>query len=139
MPNIDNINKAIAIMLRAKNLNMTAFQANVNGLTLVTTEEELHKCGNTACFAGYVAVSPEWQAEGGLCVDGSPQRDEAETPEGDVIAEWLGISRHLAFGIVFGGVASDKLETELQLPPWDTWTPADVIKVLEAIKAGQFI
>ncbi len=29
------------------------------------TEEELHACGNKACFAGYFAISPEWREAGG--------------------------------------------------------------------------
>lgn len=31
----------------------------------VVTEKKLHACGTAACFAGYVALSPEWKRAGG--------------------------------------------------------------------------
>ena len=38
-----------------------------------STEAELKDCGTPACFGGWLAVSPEFIALGGLCIkDGSP-------------------------------------------------------------------
>jgi hypothetical protein len=39
----------------------------------VKTERELHSCGNSACVAGYIAVSPEFKKIGGqVGVNGTP-------------------------------------------------------------------
>lgn len=64
MINLERLNQAIAIMERAGKVSMGTWQGG-NTHECAKEEEELHKCGNTACFAGWVAVSPEFQAAGG--------------------------------------------------------------------------
>jgi len=66
--NLQNIRTTIAILERlpTNNFNISAFQGKTSGRFLATTEAELHTCGNTACIAGALAVSPEWKALGGL-------------------------------------------------------------------------
>jgi hypothetical protein len=73
--NRTNIQSTINILKRAENFNMGDFQAlNVDSEDCVyaTNEVELHTCGNSACIAGYVAVSPEWAAVGGRVESGIP-------------------------------------------------------------------
>lgn len=62
--NIERLNQAIAVMRRAGTLDMTNWQEETF-TECATTEETLHTCGNSACFAGWVAVSPEFQEAGG--------------------------------------------------------------------------
>ena len=65
--NRERVKIAIKILKRNKAIghpfNMERWQM-VDG-NASTTEEQLHKCGTAACFAGLVAVSPEFQAEKG--------------------------------------------------------------------------
>jgi hypothetical protein len=53
--NVDNIKYAIEVMKKAKSLSMTSFQ---HGTTEVESVKELHTCGNTACFIGYLVLTP---------------------------------------------------------------------------------
>lgn len=100
------IEKAIAIMRRAEehdSLFMPFWQLDPNNraLPFVTTEHELHACGNRACFAGHIAVSPEFQEDGGCRgQEGEPVFNEHSGS--DAIREWLGISDAQACQLVFG-------------------------------------
>lgn len=85
-------------------VNMIDWQSAANAKDNLTnfarTEAELHTCGNTACFAGHLAVSPEWletkgfhSSETGCPIyDGNDEYMVAE----DAISEWLGIDSVLA-------------------------------------------
>lgn len=94
--NIKNVGSAIAIMTRVKarsdKFSMVDWQ-NVEEPSSVVcrNEKELHACGTGACFAGWVAVSPEWAAYGGKVHPdtGAPVLGTF-MPEG-AIARWLGI------------------------------------------------
>ena len=67
--NRERIQAAIAMMKRdiARYFDMTNWQNEPHGhiIQIAQTESELHACGNTACFAGYLALSPEFQKAGG--------------------------------------------------------------------------
>lgn len=67
--NLENVNKAIAVMERVKARGDKIDMRDWMDSWLMTnhpTEEELHTCGTAACFAGWVAVSKEWADEGGF-------------------------------------------------------------------------
>lgn len=111
--NIENINKAIAVMQRAQernSVNMLYWQSTsaADGETtvvdIVNTEIELHACGNKACFAGHIAVSPEWLDTPGCRVShsGGPIYDMGDkTLYGELaIAQWLNIDRSLALQLI---------------------------------------
>ena len=85
-------------MQRAGEVNMVKWQS---GGRLGATEEEIHICGTAACFAGWIAVSPEWKADGGTVgYSGAPEKD---TYLGRMsIAYWLEIPHDLAGSIVLG-------------------------------------
>ncbi|RCV85972.1 hypothetical protein DU505_22050 [Billgrantia montanilacus] len=63
-----NVNHAIAIMKRVSDrsdrLNMACWQYN-SGNFIIVDESFAHECGTIACFAGWVAMSPEFQEDGG--------------------------------------------------------------------------
>lgn len=93
--NIENLNKAIAIMQRAGNVNMRQWQSAGNIADNKKTEGEIHTCGTAACFAGWIAVSPEWKADGGTVgMFGAPVRHEASRDR--AICNWLDIPLNLA-------------------------------------------
>jgi hypothetical protein len=103
-----NIQSTIDILKRAQNFNITDFQqrADVSAeFELAYTEAELHACGNSACIAGHVAVSPEWKAFGGLVSDGIgiPYTEFSESPAGAMALYW-GLSIDMAEAIVFGSM-----------------------------------
>jgi len=68
--NRERIQAAIAMMKRAipRYFNMSNWQNERPGhiMQIAQTESELHGCGNTACFAGHLALSPEFKKAGGL-------------------------------------------------------------------------
>ena len=68
--NRERIQSAIAMMKRVTHryFDMTNWQNELYGhiKQIAQTESELHGCGNTACFAGHLALSPEFQDAGGL-------------------------------------------------------------------------
>ena len=95
--NIENLSKAIAVMTRAGAIDMDSWQSNVGVATsgkLKKTEKEIHTCGTTACFAGWIGVSPEWAADGGTITrSGEPFLDNGDMSlEADAklsLAFWL--------------------------------------------------
>ncbi|WP_273455158.1 hypothetical protein [Nevskia ramosa] len=99
--NQEAVRQAIAIMQRAVDreapFNMQSWQAVPVGAPdtdVCKTEFEAHQCGMVACFGGWVALSPEWQAIGGT-IDGTGgpllQRGDDVLFGAEAIAEWLGI------------------------------------------------
>lgn len=154
--NLERLNQAIAIMERAGRVDMTDWQSG----EIVETESEIHSCGTAACFAGWVAVSPEFKAAGGVThpVSGAPilnifsgylaivdwlevvdekQKDTLEllvAGEGSVLdssIEWMQ-AKDLR-------VEAEKLEPDSEysyahLVGWSKYKAQDVIKVLEALR-----
>lgn len=92
--NGENIQHAINIMTRAKDaekvLEMSYWQKP--GFYPLTLKEEEHTCGTPCCFAGYIALSPEFQAAGGEVnkINGAPIYDEHFDSE--AIHAWLEIT-----------------------------------------------
>ena len=145
-----NLRAAISIMQRAalhNCISMTSYQRGRGDRhedeATATTEAELHACGNTACFAGYVALSPEWAAAGntisthGEPVLGGQAADESSAYE--VIAEWLGISHALARGLVLGSRAWALNDVAFYDVPFTEVKAEDVIDKLERILSGELV
>lgn len=99
--NIENINSAIAIITRHMEANhildMADWQTPIGVLENYDNEDtnimykETHLCGTPCCFAGYVAVSPEFQEDGGdVSPTGAPVINGVI--EDDAIREWFGCS-----------------------------------------------
>lgn len=85
--NKTNVQHAINIMTRAGKVNMCQWQDCAAGFPAVS-ESALHRCDTAACFAGWVAVSPEFQADGGRVLeDGEPYLYGAGGAS--AIARWL--------------------------------------------------
>ncbi len=100
--NKDNIQITINILKRAQNFNIRSFQDH-EGFTAVGTEEELHRCGNTACIAGYIAISPEWHSLGGTADDdGCPIKDGPYKNPTGLMSEFWDVSADVAYAIIYG-------------------------------------
>lgn len=134
--NITNIDKAIAIMERAHKLDMRFYQ---RGNELSTSIDELHGCNNSACFAGYIAISEEFQKDGGK--HGYSGEPIFNYQLGDrAISEWLNINHKLSYKLVNGDVEyNETLESiwsHFYNCPWVSVQPHDVIYKLQQIKKG---
>ena len=68
--NRERIQSAIAMMkdVTHRHFDMANWQNEPHGhiIQIAQTESELQGCGNTACFAGHLALSPEFKKAGGL-------------------------------------------------------------------------
>ena len=104
--NRENVKKAIAIMERAKlheaNFNICVWQDRRGGCGTSSAEEELHVCGFTACFGGWVAISPEFQKDGGDVMRGGCPRIMGEMGE-EAIAYWLDVRTELGGALCWVG------------------------------------
>ena len=153
--NANNVRTAVAIMRRAalhNCIDMVRYQWGdipEDGRRYVAeTEEQLHACGNTACFAGYVAVSPEWKAAGGYMYhNGEPKLPGGPNKEDmwalPAIAAWLGVDVYLAERLVLGdityGGAGEGNYSVFYGKRWGEVDAHDVIEKLELILSGELV
>ena len=95
--NTKNINSAITIMTRHMEaqlpLDMAEWQTFVFTHDIIKTEE--HLCGTPCCVAGYIAVSPEFQADGGNCSTGGAPAFGI-WKGANAIREWFGCNTNQA-------------------------------------------
>ena len=132
--NRERIQSAIAMMKRVTHryFDMTNWQNEPHGhiIQIAQTESKLHTCGNTACFAGHLALSPEFQDAGGLVSKiGAPIFNGVRFVE--AVAEYFDIPYELA--------------GDLTLPDRDFYPvrfedvkPEHVIEKLEMILDGYY-
>ena len=97
--NRERIQAAIAMMkdVTHRHFDMTNWQNEPHGhiIQIAQTESELHGCGNTACFAGHLALSPEFQKAGGsVSKTGAPVFNGLL--EASAVAEYFDIPYELA-------------------------------------------
>lgn len=140
--NIENIDKAIAIMERAKASNGVSMRRwqETKGIHVlpVKTEEELHACGNKACLAGWIAVSPEWKAFGGESLDGEPVL-HGEPYANGALGKWWEVSSALTGGLIYPDPCLNYVyDTEDAHPiygkPWGDIKADDVIRILQELR-----
>lgn len=113
MINKENIKKAITVMERVKAneitmerklLNMSFFRQGENDdvFSLKEEDEILHSCGTTCCFAGWIAVSPEFREQGVTSTPiGEIQIGECDNIE-DNMETLFGFDRFQTNCMVFG-------------------------------------
>lgn len=94
--NPKHVQAAINVMKRAKarggELYMSTWQATIH---TKYTEEEVHNCGTACCFAGWLAVSPEFHEVGGsVSTSGVPVLNNLKQAE--AIASYLEIPLELS-------------------------------------------
>lgn len=129
--NRENIEYMIGIMEEAEALDMNYFQDSPNDEPgYAETIDILHKCGNRACFAGYMAISDKFKQDGGCSMRGAPAISRFH--EDEAVAYWLDISEELASEIVFPNPEIFNRKS------YSTISPRDVIQVLENILDGEY-
>lgn len=146
--NAERVSDMLAIMERARNLDMTWFQqvhreghryyASVANGDAVHSIEELHECGSFACFAGYLALSPMFKAAGGTMLkSGAPcwaDPERAREESHQVVASYLDISPLLARAMIYGGTYEG---TPVYHDYLNTVRASDVADVLRRILSGE--
>lgn len=106
--NITNVDKAIAVMERARtrdSVDMTEWQIP-NSQGFMYDEEKFHACGNKACFAGHLAISPEWRSDGNSAsFVGVPEEptEHGRYYGASAVARWFEISPMIAWWLISGG------------------------------------
>lgn len=158
-----NMQHAINIMERAKahnSLSMSRFQsAPIEEpqyfVFAAKTEAELHACGNRACFAGHIAVSPEFLnsdfqgLKPGLDHHGAPRLrttggNIVQVSPTSIIGAWLGIPKNVAVKMILACPAQNRND-KFYIPdrttphivygvPWEDVTADHVLKVLRSIQ-----
>lgn len=89
MINKERINQAINVMRRAGKVRMNRWQHSDYKDGICNKESELHQCGNTACFAGWLALSPEFVDSGGWVSPLSGAPAYGERLGARAVADWL--------------------------------------------------
>ena len=102
----ERIQSAIAMMKRVTHryFDMTNWQNELYGhiKQIAQTESKLHACGNTACFAGHLALSPEFKKAGGSVSKlGGPVFNGVRFVE--AVAEYFDIPYELAGDLTLSG------------------------------------
>jgi len=134
--NKDNVQLAINILVRAQahdqNLDMEQWQDYRHfRKTPFTREKKVYECGMACCLGGYIAVSPEFQADGGMVgINGYPVFDIYRGAK--AVAEWFGIRQPDAK--VLTGVIRHNRLSEYRGKALRDITFDDVIAVLERLR-----
>ena len=139
--NRKNVETAIKIMQRSRNkVSMLEWQSTSDSGSIVFNEQEFHQCGNTACFAGHIAISPEFHADGGdVTPPGAPF---FKSVHGEyAISAWLERGLELAESLVYGDCDQRLLSPDtfscFYNKRWGDVTSEDVIAKLQLILDGQ--
>jgi hypothetical protein len=137
--NLKNVQAAIDIMRRVdeqggKGFNLCHFQdtRHGGGEGWVFDEQEAHACGTTACFSGWVNLSPEWRSQPNIKTKVVAAMYEG-MGESSSMAKWLGISIREASGMIFNG-EDDEGNEIYKGKSYPQVTVCDVINHLEKIK-----
>jgi len=130
----ERIQSAIAMMKRVTHryFDMTNWQNELYGhiKQIAQTESELHTCGNTACFAGHLALSPEFQDAGGLVSKiGAPIFNGVRFVE--AVAEYFDIPYELAGDLTLP-------DRDFYPVDYEDVKPEHVIEKLEMILDGYY-
>lgn len=139
--NTENIIKAIAVMQRIIAvhgsfimLHWQSERITISGKaewsplpsqSFSPDEDALHKCGNAACFAGYLSLSPEWREDMG---ERTPTRPRS-------LAEWFEIPVEATTLMIYDYTPSKWKTHILYQTPWLKVKPQDVIDVLRRLLA----
>lgn len=134
--NLQNLDHAIAIMTRAGKVDMNHWQSG----DIQLTEQRKHVCGSAACFAGWVAISPEWSDAGGLASTGGNPFFNGSTGY-TALAKWLDIPEVLSDSFVNGdgydtslSITNSDVFSSFYNKQWDDVNKEDVISKLKFLK-----
>lgn len=137
--NKEHVKIAINVMTRVRDrgdeLNMTHWQCHY-GTPMMHTEDDANRCGTACCFAGWLAISSEFEAKGGTVLTGG--RPSYDGFSGELaISKFLGISVRLAERLTAMTEDVDITHRFYQVRDIRSITPQHVIDRLELILKGE--
>jgi hypothetical protein len=107
--------------------------------TCCDTIEDLHACGNTACFSGYMAISglpglsrDDYSAS--MIYEGTPNQDCADAEEH--MAAYLDVSLETARQLIYGRIETCE-DLDFYPVPFSMVKPQHVIDKLVAVLCGE--
>lgn len=161
--NVENVNFAIEVMKNAKNLQMTTFQHSSDGDedydgTVACTIDDLHRCGNTACFVGYLSLTDEYKkfvintfkqntnqdfkvdSDGTIIEDFYNEEDDDyfENSSEYYLSEFLGITNYTAHDFIFGDTIYGGFSNFYDMN-FKQVKPEHVINKLELVLKGELV
>jgi len=133
--NKDNVQMAINIMIRAKvhgqKLDMREWQKISPNHIIKITESSVYNFFIPCCMAGFIAVSPEFQACGGeVGLWGHPVLNGC----GEALSEWFNIDQVEAEALACADNLDDEKIPEYSGKKLEDITFNDVISVLERLR-----
>lgn len=135
--NIERLKYFEKVMRKFDSCDMASYQEPKSG-KLVKSPEELHLCGNTACFAGRVAIDPLFISAGGRVSSiGAPVFNDKY--ESDAVALFFKLPSELAGKLVYGdreGLGYGE-HSNFYGKLWKEVTGPDVADKLQAIINGE--
>lgn len=142
--NIERLKYFEKVMREFDRCNMETFQhseyrghgSGIGGI--VNTLEKFHVCGNTACFAGRVALDPKFHADdGSIGPLGLPYYKSYSGEK--AIAAYFGIPLGLADSLIYGDKADDGCSSYSNFygKEWSDVRGPDVANKLQAIINGE--
>ena len=136
--NVENINKAIAIMERVKGYDAKFFyMGEFQGGDVCFTEKEILDCGTSCCFSGWLSVAPEFADYPNKRKSMGFSLKSVNSTEKSV-AKLLGISISLANDIIYFRIYyNDELWGKYQIGCTRDIKPDHIIDILNRIKLGE--
>lgn len=139
--NRENVKYCIELMQNATSFDICDWQS---GFKLRDSIDALHSCGNTACFAGYIAISEKFKNDGGI--QGTSGAPIIGINKGsNAVAYWLDIPERLAYSFTNGDTCMQKLNdsyftySDFYEKAWCDIKPQDVIKKLNQLLNGELV
>jgi len=130
--NKERVQELIDVITLHKKVDMEKW-LSYNGTCPPKDNEDFHTCGNSACIAGFMHLTPSFKAMGGvsLYIDGEPAMlgsDDVYLTGAESFAVFTGVGKKLAKLIATGeGTSFDLLE-------WCDWDWQDAVCVLENLE-----
>lgn len=146
--NLTNLDTAIKLMEAAHQkdtLDMEFWQNRVGSAFLAYNIEDLHSCGNKACFAGHIAISQEWSDwDGRIFENGQPFtiRNGKIIETSAALADWLGVPELIVTMLVYSFTHPGETLHPVYGELWNKVKASHVITALTELKelgAEEFI
>ena len=147
---IDRINQYIADLEEVSKqdlIDMQGWQSTVDAeipAPISRSVWELHQCGNRACAAGFLALTPAFAEAGGEFSDEDGEPVLGTAGGSQAFARYFALSPFLAKTICYGsGGSADanfRLYSEmfrLVGKGWSQWDANDLIKIMRAVAQGE--
>lgn len=135
--NVENINKAIAIMERVKSYDAKLFyMGQFRAGDVYYTEKEILDCGTSCCFSGWLSVAQEFADYPNKMRTEAFELSTEDSPEASM-AKLLDISLNLATNIIYTHFSYLRVWGRYNIVRAGDVKPDHIIDILKRIKLGE--